>query len=433
MSLGDWIRLAPKPRPLGSGEKWNVFLSYRSADRAWVLNLYDVLRDLGHTVFIDQCVLRGGDELIAGLQEALSVSQAGVLVWSGAAETSAWVLKEYQVMERRATNDPNFRFVPVKLDNTPLPAIVDNRIFVDFRSYPDGPNGGELLRLLHSIVGLALTEEASQFANAQDEASRNAAAEIDAAIENGYPETLQQLFATGELPWQTSAALGCKAADGLIALGHPNEAIETLEALEVRFPRAIRPKQLRALALARRGGEGDLQKAQEILGKLYKLGERDPETLGIYGRTWMDRYAASGDPLHLRRSRDLYAEAFEGAKDDYYTGINAAAKSVFMGMDEDLLRAAEYAARVQEIVGTEPHPSDYWMTATVGEVYLMQKNYADASRLYQAAVATAITAVDHHKSTWLQACRLMERLQPTAEERALVRKAFEHLPDRGGG
>src|SRR5215213_865488 len=80
MSLGDWIRLAPKPRELTGGDKWNVFLSYRSVSRPWVLNLYDVLRELGHTVFLDQYVLVAGDELITVLQDALAASQAGVLV-----------------------------------------------------------------------------------------------------------------------------------------------------------------------------------------------------------------------------------------------------------------------------------------------------------------------------------------------------------------
>jgi hypothetical protein len=59
--------------------------------------------------------------------------------------------------------------------------------------------------------------------------------------------------------------------------------------------------------------------AQDIIGVLYESGERDPETLGIYGRTWMDRYDASGDLADLRQARDLYPEAFEAAQDDYYT------------------------------------------------------------------------------------------------------------------
>src|SRR5262249_30227531 len=151
-----------------------------------------------------------------------------------------------------------------------------------------------------------------------------------------------------------------------------------------RFARAIRPRQLHALALARRNQDSDLRQAQRLLGALYEAGERDPETLGIYGRTWMDRYSKSGDRSDLEQSRDLYAEAFERASDDYYTGINAASKSVLLGTAEDLAKANDYAARVQMIVGTEPHAGDYWMTATVGEVFLLMKNYTDAARLYKA-------------------------------------------------
>jgi hypothetical protein len=70
--------------------------------------------------------------------------------------------------------------------------------------------------------------------------------------------------------------------------------------ITLTFPMAIRPKQLHALALARRGEGDDLMKAQEILGSLYELGERDPETLGIYARAWMDRYEKSGDVEDLK-------------------------------------------------------------------------------------------------------------------------------------
>src|SRR5262249_47933084 len=112
------------------------------------------------------------------------------------------------------------------------------------------------------------------------------------------------------------------------------DAIAVLEGLEKEFQKAVRPRQLHALALARRGQSGDLANAQEILGVLYAAGERDPETLGIYGRTWMDRYQQSGNVSDLKQSRDLYAQAFAAAPDDYYTGINAAAKSVMLGTDE---------------------------------------------------------------------------------------------------
>ena len=46
-----------------------MFLSYRSSERAWVLSLYDVLRQLGYSVFMDQFVLNSGAALARSLEE----------------------------------------------------------------------------------------------------------------------------------------------------------------------------------------------------------------------------------------------------------------------------------------------------------------------------------------------------------------------------
>jgi len=40
---------------------------------------------------------------------------------------------------------------------------------------------------------------------------------------------------------------------------------------------------------------------------------------------------------------------------------------------------------VQAIVGTEAKPGDYWHTATVAEVQLIQRNFAKAAKLYEVA------------------------------------------------
>jgi tetratricopeptide (TPR) repeat protein len=427
-STTEWTKFAPVPRERAPGEKWHVFLSYRSVNRTWVLNLYDVLRGRGHTVFLDQCVLTGGDQLILELQMALEKSQTGVLIWTKASD-SDWVRREYQVMERLAESKPGFTFVPIKLDESALPVFLASRIFLDFSTYPDGPNGGELLRLLHAINGQPLSAEAAHFAAAQDEEAMVVMARIRAAIKNNSPERLVELFEESGLAWETSAAPGCKAAEGLTRLGRNDLAIQLLEKLADRFPRAIRPKQLHALALAR---GGSFEAAQDILGQLYERGERDPETLGIYARTWMDRYYATQprDIDYIKQSRDLYVAGFDLAQDDYYTGINAAAKSVLLGEAEDLDRAAELAERVKAIVGNEPQRGDdYWKIATMAEVNLIQKNYAEAARLYAAAVAEARWETGSQRSTWLQACRLMSKLQPTDQERARIRNVFKGHPD----
>ena len=364
MIPADWLKYVPKPLPLEDGKIWNVFLSYRSVNRGWVLNLYDVLTELGFKVFLDQYVLKPGDSLAKSLEDGLENSQAGVLIWSNSAKDSEWVRNEYDVMISKATKDKKFYFVPVKIESVKLPTFANTKLFIDFTEYPDGPNGGDLLRLVHGLVGKPLSDEAVHFAYEQDEASAIAAAKITAAIRNNRPKKLIQLFEEGETPWKTTASLACKASEGLIKLGEEDEAIKMLEAVEKDFPKSIRPKQLRALALARRGKGNDLDDAQDILAELYALNHLDPETLGIYGRTWMDRYKLSGNQNELRQSRNYYAEAFEKAPDDYYTGINAAAKSIMLGEAD---KGKTIAEKVEKIVGDKPVPGDYWQTATIAE------------------------------------------------------------------
>jgi hypothetical protein len=286
-----------------------------------------------------------------------------------------------------------------------------------------------LLRLLHAVVGQPLSDEAIRFAGEQDEAARRFSAQVRAAVSNGLPSVLQQLFAAGGLAWETSSALACAAAQGLTALEAYDEALDMLASTKDRFPRAIRPRQLEALAFARRAADGDLDKAQTILGELYELGERDPETVGIYARTWMDRYDKSKNALHLRKSRDLYAAAFDAAPDDYYTGVNAAAKSALLGTAADIEIAKGHARRVQEIVGTTIVEGDYWKSATVAEVQLLAGDYERAAKLYADAVAMSPSETGSHASTWKQACRLMGVLDPSLEQRAAIRAAFAHLPD----
>lgn len=428
MSIFDeWKSLIPKPRTLENHQQWNVFLSYRSVNRGWALDLYDVLRSFEHKVFLDQCVLSAGDLLIDKLEESLSSSQSGVLIWSNKSKDSSWVKKEYNVMERKADQDVAFRFVPLRLDNSGLPDFAANRIFLDFSSYPDGPNGGELLKLLHAIVNEPLSEHAVRVAHELDERYKKTLAKVKAATRNGNSERLFELFNLGGPEWRITTGLACKAADGLIKLNQVAKALELLEQVEKDFTKAIRPKQLRALALARRGLEGDLNSSQEILGELFELGERDPETLGIYGRTWMDRYRISGNKNHLRTSRNYYLQAFETAQDDYYTGINAATKSLFLEEPTETELANELADQVLEIVGDNPVPGDYWQTATSAEAFLIKRGLAKAAGLYRAAISIAPEEIGSHASTWKQAKKILDVLNASPEEFSLIQLAFDHL------
>lgn len=423
----ELLKYAPKPNILQNGKEWNVFLSYRSINRPWVLHLYDTLTELGHKVFLDQYVLLTGGVLIGQLEDALEKSQAGVIIWSNEARDSEWVRKEYYTMETKATNEKNFHFVPIRLNQVNLPAFANNRIFLDFTAYPDGPNGSDLIRLLHAIVGQPLSPEAVKFSSNLDEESEMAFAQVNASIRNGRSERLLELFNTGGLPWEISAALGCKAANGLIKLEKYSEAINILEELEKKFPKSLRPKQLKALALARRGSSGDLDKAQEILAILNDLKHLDPESLGIYARTWMDRYEISKNINDLKKSRSLYAEAFEKAPDDFYTGINAASKSLFIGTEGEIVKANEYADKVQKILGILPHPNNYWKTATVAEAFLIKGQYGLAAETYEAAILMEPNSIGSHETTKKQAVKILEKLGADNDQKIQVLHPFGHL------
>jgi len=416
--LQQWLEFAPKPQPLAASQRWHVFLSYRSVNRHWVLQLYDILRHLGYNVFLDQYVLSAAAPLALTLSEELDSSASAIMMWSSDFNDSSWCLKEFTTLESKENAGDGFRYVIAKLDASPLPALAASKIYVDFAELSEGPGGSGLLRLLYGLSGDPLPAGAIALAEQIDEAAQNDLLTIRAARAAGDTATLVRLCSSDTVAWKSSPALPCEAAEALIALGDYPNALRILADVASSFPRALRPQQLTGLAMAR---SGDWQAAQIVLGRLYAAGEIDPETLGIYGRTWMDRYDKTKDRLHLLRARDLYRQAFEAAPKDYYTGINAASKSLLLGERDT---AKQLAARVEKLVGTAAIPNDYWRTATIAEVQLLQGNYQQAAALYQSAVGEAPLERGSHASTWAAACRLLDCLEASAGQKTLIRNVF---------
>lgn len=50
-TIETWLKYAPQPGPLPPNARYHVFISYRSVNRSWVLQLYDLLRELNYEVF----------------------------------------------------------------------------------------------------------------------------------------------------------------------------------------------------------------------------------------------------------------------------------------------------------------------------------------------------------------------------------------------
>jgi hypothetical protein len=414
----DWTQLAPPPEPLPSTKSWHVFLSYRSVQRPWVLALYDILNGLGYKVFLDQYVLTAAAPLALSLGEALDSSQSAVLVWSGGYEDSVWCRHEAAKLETMQNTAKGFYYVIARVDDSEVAGLQGIKLWIDFSKQREGPQGTGLLTLLYSLRDRPLPPPAVKLAARVDEEMRDGLLNIRASRDAGDADGLFALTHTDDMAWTGSPMLLCAAVEGLIAMQQLPRAFEVLDRAEVSFPKAVRPKQLRGLALAR---AGETLKAQLVLGKLYAAGEIGPETLGILARTWMDRYDKTGERMFLLKSRDLYRQAFEAFPSDYYTGINAASKSLLAGEKET---SAQLAARVQELVGDCAVANDYWRTATVAEVQLLQGNVEAAAKLYASAVLVAPLDHGSHESTRKQAERLLSAMDATPEHKALIAAAF---------
>lgn len=413
-----WLDLAPKPDTLAGGKQWHAFLSYRSVNRPWVLALYDILNGLGYKIFLDQYVLTAAAPLAIALGDALDASAGAVMIWSGSYEDSEWCKQEFAKLETMQNQKKGFRYVIARIDESEITGLAATKLWIDFSKQREGPVGGGLLSLLYGLTDQPLPPAAVKLAAEVDEQMRDGLLSVKAARAAGDADTLIALAETDDMAWTGSPMLMCSAVEGLIAMKKIPEAMKVLDRAEAAFPKALRPKQLRGLALAR---DNQTMKAQLLLGKLYAAGEIDPETLGILARTWMDRYSESGNQLFLLKSRDLYRQAFEAFPTDYYTGINAASKSLLAGEKET---AAQLAARVQKVVGDKPVANDYWMTATAAELQLLQGKYPEAAALYRAAVVIAPDDKGSHESSHGQAKLLLQALGASDEQRAQIDAAF---------
>lgn len=421
--LEVWLKFAPKPPERGRNS-YDAFISYRSSDRAWAMALYDVLRMAGWEPFLDQFDLVPGADLEVSLSEALAASSAGVILWSSRTRDSAWCQRERNAM--RALKDrpgSAFKYIFARLDAEELPLFAQADLYVDFADSPEGPRGVNLLRLLCGMRGIPLDDGAVRMANRVDEESRQAMTRIRAAIDAGNAERLRELGLSSQMGVLSSPALMSAATQGLIRLGEYGMALEVSDHALTCFPKSIRIRQLKGLALRRMK---KFQEAIEVLSELKADGHQDPETLGILAAAWDGLYLASGKALHLRRARELYRTAFQADPKDSYTGINAAAKSLFLGEPDE---AARLASAVFPLVAQAADAEDFWPACTLGEVHLLQGQLAAAAAQFQRVIDRHPTSRGDLTSTEQQARRICGALGLSPADTAAVLAPFALLAD----
>ncbi len=125
----------------------SVFLSHNSADKEYVRKLAAALAVTGAHVWFDEWTIRPGDSIPGAIDEGLSGFGTFALVWSEAASKSRWVKTEMEAAVTRWIGDPSIRLVPVLLDSTPLPTLLQSIRYID-------GTDGDHLRVARELLGI---------------------------------------------------------------------------------------------------------------------------------------------------------------------------------------------------------------------------------------------------------------------------------------
>jgi hypothetical protein len=108
------------------------FLSHNFADKPFVRRLGADLESRGCRVWLDENEIRVGESLRGRVEQGLNDCDVVLLVWSRAAAQSGWVDAELgAAFIRRVQSQATL--IPLRLDDTPLPLIIQDIKYADFR------------------------------------------------------------------------------------------------------------------------------------------------------------------------------------------------------------------------------------------------------------------------------------------------------------
>ncbi len=113
---------------------WDVFLSHSAHDHARVRKLAERLRALGLRVWLDEWIIKPGDDIYAAIEHGLDYTRSLILCVSQAAMDSDWVSLERNTTIFRNPRTKDRRFIPLLLQDCRLPAAIQRLACVDWRS-----------------------------------------------------------------------------------------------------------------------------------------------------------------------------------------------------------------------------------------------------------------------------------------------------------
>jgi hypothetical protein len=132
----------------GGGAAVDAFLSHNRQDKDIARGLGAQLTLAGAYVWFDEWEVRAGDSIPGKVNEALAAVDTVILLWSTNANRSKWVRAELETAITRAMEDRSFRVITVRLDDTPLPALLRPLRWVEL-------GDEDVTRAVNEIMGFA--------------------------------------------------------------------------------------------------------------------------------------------------------------------------------------------------------------------------------------------------------------------------------------
>ena len=112
---------------------YDVFLSHNRQDKPRVRALAGRLKEAGLQVWLDDWVIKPGDDIYLAIERGLESARVQVLCLSPAALGSDWVALERSTVLFRDPSNAGRRFIPLLLADCDLPDTLRRYKYVDFR------------------------------------------------------------------------------------------------------------------------------------------------------------------------------------------------------------------------------------------------------------------------------------------------------------
>jgi WD40 repeat protein len=116
---------------------YDVFLSHSAKDKEVVRDVAERLRKDGVKVWFDEWVLKPGDNIPHKIEEGLEGSRVLVLCMSANAFGSDWAQLESGTFRFRDPLNKERRFLPLRLDDTPIKASLAQFLYIDWKGTKD--------------------------------------------------------------------------------------------------------------------------------------------------------------------------------------------------------------------------------------------------------------------------------------------------------